>query len=62
MEWLGIGEAYGDTVFRTSNNTAEKVAGEGIEEYFVYGNTIYYMQNGVFGKVSMTTAVGGQGT
>lgn len=56
VEWMAIGEPYSNAVYRVSGDTTEKVTGEGVEEYFVYGDTIYYMQNGEFKKDSITGA------
>ena len=47
---------YSNVVYRVTGGTVEQVTGEGVEEYFVYGDTIYYMQNGVFKKDSITEA------
>ena len=54
--WMGVGDPYSNVVYRVNGNTTERVTGEGIEEYFAYGDTIYYMQNGEFKKDSITEA------
>lgn len=54
--WMGVGDPYSNVVYKVNGNTTERVTGEGIEEYFVYGDTIYYMQNGEFKKDSITEA------
>lgn len=51
-----IGELYYNVVYRATGDTGERVTGEGVEEYFVYGDTIYYMQNGEFKKESISEA------
>lgn len=56
LEWMAIGEPYSNVVYRITGDTTERVTGEGVEEYFVYGDTIYYMQNGEFKKDSITGA------
>lgn len=49
-------ELYSNAVYRVTGNGTERVIGEGVEEYFAYGDTIYYMQNGKFKKDSITEA------
>lgn len=56
IEGLGIGEPYSNAVYRITGDATERVIGGGVEEYFVYGDMIYYMQNGEFKKDSITGA------
>lgn len=54
------GEVHNNTVYRMANDTYERITGDQVEEYFVNGDTLYYMQSGILNKLSISETVSEQ--
>ncbi|MBS6954651.1 MAG: sigma-70 family RNA polymerase sigma factor [Enterocloster asparagiformis] len=54
-EFFGGSEVYRDALLRVSleDQTVQRVIGSDVEAYFVYGETIYYMKNGVMNRMNI---------